>query len=544
MIAIALLSALAHAEDVVPTGTIDQVVVYPDRAAVTRVLSVDLVAGNNVIEFHDLPPTVDERTITAEGEGVEGAMLMGIDVVSRELAEDRRKRVSELETRIEKLADLIRSDRDNAEAARIELTFLSQLQTAAAQQASNELFFTDQTVAQADGLAKLLDERVPVAQKTMRESEWAARDKDAELGALRRELDATRGASQWARRDVRVEIESPKAGKGTVSVTYVLPGASWTPQYDVRANPDDKKLGIVLNALVVQTSGEDWTGTKLSLSTARPNDGIDPPKLDPFWLQPYVPPVYYSYDDYGGGKGDMAPAAEMAMDEEESDKVMEAPPPPPAPMAVAVATVTERAVATTFEVAGRTAVPGDGTRRKVRVTSLDLPVDFLHVSVPRFDDNAYLVASAKWEQSWPMLPGEVSTFLGDSFVGTSAIGLIGTGEEYEFGFGPDDAVQIKVTPLATMDSLPDWLGKITATRSWSFAVKNARKSAVHVELRDRIPQVTDAHYKLKYDGDVCDELTPDGLCTFIRDVQPASDVATTFGYVVRYPKKMPPAGVE
>lgn len=544
MIAIALLSSLAYAEDVVPTGTIDQVVVYPDRAAVTRVLPVDLVVGNNVIEFHDLPPTVDERTITAEGEGVEGAMLMGIDVVSRELAEDRRKRVSELETKIQKLSDLIRSDRDAAEAARIELTFLTQLQTAAAQQASNELFFTDKTVAQADGLAKLLDERVPVVQKTLRESEWAAREKDAEVGALRRELDATRGAAQWSRRDVRVEIEAPKAGKADVSLTYVLPGASWTPQYDVRANPDDKKVGLVLNALVVQTSGEDWTGTKLSLSTARPNDGIDPPQLDPFWLQPYVPPVYYGYDDYA--KGDMpsaAPAMERSMDEMDMERE-EAPAPPPAPMAVAVATVTERAVATTFEVAGRTAVPGDGTRRKVRVTSLELPVDFLHVSVPRFDDNAYLVASAKWEQSWPLLPGEVSTFLADSFVGTSAIGLVGTGEDFEFGFGPDDAVQIKVDALTSMDSLPDWMGKITATRSWSFDVKNARKAAVHVELRDRVPQVTDAHYKLKYEGDVCDELTPDGLCTFIRDVAPATSTATTFGYVVRYPRNLPPAGVE
>ena len=98
------------------------------------------------------------------------------------------------------------------------------------------------------------------------------------------------------------------------------------------------------------------------------------------------------------------------------------------------------------------------------MTSLDLPVDFLHVSVPRFDDNAYLVASAKWEQSWPLLPGEVSTFLADSFVGTSAIALVGTGEVFEFGFGPDDAVQIKGTPLTALDSLPHWPRNVTSTR--------------------------------------------------------------------------------
>lgn len=537
------LIGLAIAQEPAPTGRIDAVVVYPDRASVTRVISVDLVAGDNVIEFRDLPPTVDERSITAEGLGVPGATLRGIDVVSRELAEDRRKRVSELEGQIQVLDDAIRADQDAAQAARIELAFLQQLQPAAASQVSNELFFTDKTATQADALAGVLDLRVPAVQKSQREAEFAARDKDAQRSALQRELETTRGASQWARRDVKVQIESPAAGKADVSITYMLPGASWAPAYDVRARPDDKKLEITLNALVTQTSGEDWTGARLSLSTARPAEGVDPPTLDPFWLTPYAAPSYgygmLSDGEMSGEEDDMPMAKSAApMDEGVMQK------PEAVPMAVATAQVTERAVATTFEVSGRTAVPGDGTRRKVRVNETDLPVSFLDVSAPRFDPSAYLVGKGTWTASWPLLAGEVSVFLGESFVGTSHLDLIGTGSDVEIGFGVDDAVRIKSDRATTMTSNPDWMGKVTAERAWTFSASSSRKTTISLELRDRIPQASIEKYRVKYDGDACDTLTPDGLCTFARSIEPGATATVRFAYTLRYPNRTPPAEVE
>lgn len=536
------LVGLAIAQEPAPTGRIDAVVIYPDRASVTRVIDVDLIAGDNVIEFRDLPPTVDERSITAEGLGVPGATLRGIDVVSRELAEDRRKRVSELEGQIQVLDDAIRADQDAAQASRIELAFLQQLQIAAASQVSNELFFTDKTASQADALAGVLDARVPAMQKAQREAEFAARDKDARRSALQRELDTTRGSAQWARRDVKVQIESPAAGKGAISLTYVLPGASWAPAYDVRARPDDKKLEITLNALVTQTSGEDWTGAKLSLSTARPAEGVDPPTLDPFWLTPYAPIYSYGRGDYDGAMSG------ESMDDEMSAKSMApmdaAPEPEPVQMVVATAQITERAVATTFEVSGRTAVPGDGTRRKVRVTSTDLPVSFLDVSAPRFDPSAYLVAKGTWTAAWPLLAGDVSAFLGESFVGTSHIDLVGAGGDVEIGFGVDDAVRVKSDRATTMTSNPDWMGQVTAERAWIYTVDSSRKTAIDIELRDRIPQASVEKYHVKYVGDVCDTLTPDGLCTFARTIQPGAAASVRFAYTLRYPNRTPPAEVE
>lgn len=547
MLTFALLGS-AWAEVPHPTGRIDTVVVYPDRAAVTRVLSVDLVPGTNHISFEDLPPTVDERTIQAEGNGVEGAQLLGLDVVTRELIEDRRVRVAQLESDIEALDDAIRVDNDTMQAAQTELRFLTSLQSAAAAQVTSELFFADQTAVQAGDIAKLLKVQVPDVQTRIRVAEFAARDKKFQRDALQRELDTTRGASQWARRDVSVDIESPKAGTAEVRLTYVLPGAGWSPAYDARALPDDKKVSLVMNAQITQTSGEDWSGVQLSLSTARPAEGTSPPVLDPFYLLPPQPVYSYNYtesydrDDSAGLEEESS--TEYKKEKAYSDAPSLAPPPPPPPMLIAVATVTEREVATTFEVPGRVAVPGDGTRRKLRVFEQALDVNFVHVAVPRFDTNAYLVGGGTWNASYPLLAGEVASFLGDSFVGTSQIGRIGTGEDYEFSFGVDEAVEVLSTPFDTLTSNPDWLGKVTVTRNWKFTVTNHRKNAVTVELRDRLPQASVEKYKVKIVGDVPDEKSPDGLIEFHRELAPNATAEASFGYVIRYPRKSPPGAVE
>ena len=518
-----------------PTGRIESVVVYPDRAAITRVVEVDVLPGVNSVAFLDLPPALDERTLQAEGSGVEGAKLLGLDVVSRELAEDRRRRVSELEQLIQEVRDQIRADNDLEAAANVELGFLKALQTSAAAQISKELMFAPDTPAHARDLSELLEKRVPEVLDRIRMAQIAARDKGARLSALERELETVRGAAQWARRDVQVQIESPAAGKVRVQLTYVLPGASWSPAYDVRGRPDADRADLTMNALVVQTSGEDWSGVKLTLSTARPSGGVTPPILSPYWMERAA---VYSYDEYpaaGGGRYDAE--KEDAGFAKQADA-------PAEPMAVVSAVVHEQVVASSFEIVGETTIVGDGTRRKVRVTDVELAAEYRDVAVPRIEEAAFLVAHSKWEQGWPLLPGEVSVFLGDSFIGSSHIPLAGRGSELELGFGRDEAVQIKREIVQDMTSRPNWLGAITTTREWKFTVTNGRKAPMLVEIRDRIPQTAMARVKVKAIGDPPTEIEPEGLVSFELDMEPAREVSRLFGYTVQYSKKHSPGVIE
>ena len=66
--AVALATAAGAAELAV-SSTIDSVTVYPDGAAVTRVIKVELPPGDSVLFARDFPPTLDPATLRVEGEG-------------------------------------------------------------------------------------------------------------------------------------------------------------------------------------------------------------------------------------------------------------------------------------------------------------------------------------------------------------------------------------------------------------------------------------------------------------------------------------------
>ena len=516
-------------------GDVASVVIYPDRAAVTREIEVELVQGANQVWFEDLPPTVIESTLQAAGAGVPGARVLGLDIRSRELAEDRRVRVSGLEEQIEQLSDRMTELRDRRDAAHAELSFLGELRSASAGQLSSELLFAPETAAKADSMAALLRKRIPETQKVAREVGFELRELENERSARVRELSTVRGASQWSRRDVSVEVESPASGAARVSLTYVVPGASWEPLWEVRADPAAGRIEARMSAAITQVTGEDWTDVGLELSTARPADGIAPPEISPFYLYPEPTYEYYGESDKGG---DWEAEDEESAAFEDLVAVAEE-----APMQISVASVTERTIATGFGVAGKATISPDGTRRKVAVVSIELEAEFIHVAVPSRDEAAWLVARAEWSPTWPRLGGASSSFLDGAFVGSEDVPTVGSGGEVRFAFGMDTRVSVEQKTVEDYTSVVDWLGRITRRQRWLLHVKNGREQPITLEIRDRFPVARDARYVVKVMDEPPDEHTGEGLATWERILTPQSELELPFGYQVRYPRRAPPAGL-
>lgn len=529
------------------SGEIAAVVVYPDRAVVTRALPAPLAAGVNEVRFDDLPPSLDPATLQASGDGVAGARIVAIEVRDRELAEDRRARVAELERSIFGTRDAITAANDAVVAAGVEAKFLGQIEAASAKQLSAELLFSDQAVKQSDGIAALLRARLPEAQAARRTAEIEVRDLKATLGALERELAEVRGAAQWSRRDVVVSIHAPAAGSGTVALTYALPGASWQPVYDVYGTPSAPSLTVTLSAMVHQTTGEDWSGVALSLSTARPARGLAPPPLDPFWIQP-PQPVYaraakerasYVVDGFGLDDDD---GASFYVEEE---AVIDAPMPAdlPPPMVVQQASVASSGAVVRFDVPGASFVPGDGARRKLLVSSVEQPVAWQHEVVSRQAQAAFVVATGDWGGAWPLLPGAASVFSSGAFVGTAQIPSVGPGGELRVGFGQDESVVVKLTTVTHEDGVADWLGRALLTRRYRTTVSNGGDAPVQLVLRDVLPRATDARLRIKPLGDSPSERTTDGLLAWSRELPASGSAAVEHGFTIRHPKNARPGSL-
>src|SRR5215510_11375855 len=95
--------APAHAADIEARSIIDSVIVYPDGAAVTRIIRADLPGGDSVLLARDFPPGLDPASLRVEGAG--GARLTIGAIDARPPRAERPPLSPDLENRIEALRD-------------------------------------------------------------------------------------------------------------------------------------------------------------------------------------------------------------------------------------------------------------------------------------------------------------------------------------------------------------------------------------------------------------------------------------------------------
>jgi hypothetical protein len=253
------------------------VVVFSDRARVTRRGPVRFEGGVQVLRAPDLPGATLPGTIrvTATGSKV-------VRVETRPVERERHgiEQVDAWIAALEALQDKEAVLGGRLVAVRGELGLLQGLQPAAPLPEKDR---PGKALVAAPEAWKDAEDRLAKRRASARETERAL---EAEFAALvvererlQREIESRNvGAYADTRTEVVVIVDGA-AGEGTLDVEYAVPGASWKPTYDLLFDPEKGTVQLAAAGLVSQASGEDWTDTRLSLSTAIPGEGLVLPKL-------------------------------------------------------------------------------------------------------------------------------------------------------------------------------------------------------------------------------------------------------------------------
>ena len=269
---------------------ISEVVVFSDRARVTRRGGLKLTGGPQVIRAPDVPGVVmlDSIRVTATGSKV-------VRVETRPVERERWSidQVDAWIVELEKRGDEIAVVNGALAAARNELSLLSNLQVAPPLPEKDRLSTPTSPAPEAWKDAQdRLGRRRAAARVVERDLELKLRALQKGYEAAQREV-LKRDLGGFSDRKIEVlVIVDGAAGTGAVAVEYAVPGAFWKPAYDLGFDPDKGTVELKASGVVTQATGEDWPQVKLALSTAIPGQGIDLPQLRTWTLgdnYEYVP---------------------------------------------------------------------------------------------------------------------------------------------------------------------------------------------------------------------------------------------------------------
>jgi uncharacterized protein (TIGR02231 family) len=471
-----------RAADLNAASAIDAVTVFPDGASITRVITLDLPAGDTTVVAKDFPLALDKSSLRVEGEAGTKLTIGAVDARPPRAAPPVD--LPELDKKIEALKD-VRADLDGAIASATARRKFAERFAEASPAGLGEKGEA-RPLTEWRAAFSAVAEEVAAADTAIRDAERKQRDIDREIARLQQD----RAAKPPSKLEVRIDLASTEATRATLRVTYAVNHARWTPLYDARleTGTKDRKaaLELVRRAEITQSTGEDWTNVALGVSTVRVARGGSAPELGTLIAQYPPPPLPKKADTF----------SPVEMDKRSRQMELA----PAAPSSAAMPSPAQRAdeqqaaadvsgFQVTFKIPGRVSLGASEGAKTLRISSVQMVPDLAIRAAPVIDPTAFLEASFRQAEDAPLLPGRVAIYRDGAFVGRGKMDAASKDELVHLGFGADDKVKIERSVVKRSEGSTGLIVTTSKTdeRSFKTTVRNGHDFPIRVAIQDQLP---------------------------------------------------------
>lgn len=512
----------------IPTPSrITAVTVYADRALTSRSATLNLKSGSHLISFDNLPALILDDSVRIDGKGSAAATIAGLEIRRVFLEQSGEQRVKELDEEIRALERRSGALEARKTGISAQKAFLESIRVAWGERISKELAIGRPSSAELLDASSFVGSGVTKAEEQTRDLEIEKQGIKDKIEALRRQRDQATGSGRKETKSVEIMVEVAREGSLTLELAAIIPRAGWEPVYDVRLAADAKTAELTFRALVRQQTGEDWNNVGLTLSTARPALGGAPPELLPWQISLQRPQPVIRAEMYMAAPA-RAKAAHMPM---ESEQLREE------PVIFETARISEEQSSVVFHIPRPLDIPSDGARHNSVIAIEQLPVNIEYLALPKLSPYVFLKSEIVNQTTGPLLPGQVNTFVGNSYTGSSQLKKVAAGEKFDLFFGTDDQLTVKREELKQHREA-GLFGKNRVGYNYRIQLANFRKEPLMLTLLDQLPLASDAEIKVSLDAHSLkpDQVKNDGTVVWKMPLQAGEKKELTFGIVVEYPK--------
>jgi len=524
----------ADLKKITAASSISAVTVYTDRAQVTRTASLKLSPGSYLVVFEGLPTLIQDDSVRVEGKGGT-ATIVGLEIKRAFLEQSGEKRVMELDEEIQVLERRLSSLDAKKAGLTAQKAFLDSIRVSWGDRISKELAIGRPTSAQLLEASSFVGAGVTNVEEHNNSIEVEKKSIKDKIEALRRQRDESTGSHRKEIKNIEVMVDIASEGTLKLEVSSVIGRASWVPSYDVRLGSDAKSSELTFRAMVRQQTGEDWKNVALTLSTARPSAGGAPPEMNPWRISFYRPQLPMAAPMMSMASAPVRAKKAKSVKKEMADedyKVAEE-----APAAYATAQVSDEQSSVAFTIPRPIDVPADGSQQGSIIAIEQFPVNMEYLAIPKLSPFVFLKSEIVNKAAYPLLPGKVNTFVGNTFTGNSYLKKVAAGEKFDLYFGVDDQLTVKREELKQYKEA-GLFGKNKASYRYRIELGNFRKEALTVTLRDQLPIAGDEEIKILLDEPTVkpDEQKNDGTLIWKLPMKAGEKKEMSFGILVEYPK--------
>lgn len=338
---------------------------------------------------------------------------------------------------------------------------------------------------------------------------------------------------------------------------YLVSDCGWAATYDLSAIDIDQKINLKYKAQVYNNTGNDWSNVALTLSTGDPKLSAAHPELATWYLSAsvlrrisnksneYITPQANNLDYRSGAVSSMNIANQRAYDNYVLDKkevkrsgsFQIGRNDDKNGTSVQMKTIEISELAAEFTIKNKFSCPSDAKPYIVDVKEMNLDATFSHITVPKLDRAAFLMANIVGWQELDLIPGPTNVYFGGTYVGVSRIDTRNVSDTLSLSFGRDNQVVV-LRKLKSEMSTKKVVGSTKRdSYMYELIIRNNRNVPINITVHDQIPISTSSDITITDDelsGGMKSAIT--GEVTWKLRVAPSDLANKEIGYTVKYPK--------
>jgi len=507
---------------------IEQATVFLSGAQLTSTAKVKLIKGENEILFTNVAGDINQQSITVSaGNGV---------VVESAVFQNNYLTTQILSPKAKDIKDSIEILTDNRNLISSKITVLTEQITVL--QTNRKVGGEDSGLSVAE-LTKMLDligTRLEGYLNLKHKQEDVLKKTDERLASLKKQLDEEQKKGFQPGGQLLVKFYAKDATTNPVVISYTLPNAGWSPNYDIRVDDIAKPASLFYKASVFQNSGVKWDNVRLTLSTGNPQEGVQAPTMSPWYLSFYTPtPTLYQ-----NRANNMKAAPSVAMGVAGSSDVIKL---IDGVQVQNISTMNEyvsvdnSGISTSFDIDLPYSIPNDGQQHIVAIKKHELPATYRYYAAPKLDKDAFLQAQITNWEDLNLLPGQTNIFYEGTYVGQGYIDVRNTSDTLTFSLGRDKKIVVRREQDKKRRSVKYIGSNVRETFAYTISVRNTRKDAINIVLQDQQPVSNDKDIVIEdqeTNGADYDDAT--GMMKWSVTLKPNDNHDIKFGYTVKYPK--------
>ena len=328
-----------------------------------------------------------------------------------------------------------------------------------------------------------------------------------------------------------LQVMNEAASSVSLDISYLTQSASWTPFYELRAESTSAPIDMMYKAKVSQNSGIDWKKVKLTLSSGMPNQSSYAPELNTWFLNQnyrskesigYLSEVVITSNFKDKAARSASPTGDVDIEKSSVSRYT---------------TINENIMNISFDIDLPYDILSNGKQHSVSLKEIKLPATYRHYSVPKLEQEAFLLAELNDYSKYNLLKGEANIIFEGMYIGKTHINPSQTEDTLKLSMGRDKKISIKREKVAEKSGSKFLSSYKKQTFTYDIIIRNNKKEAAILTVKDQYPISTDKEIEtelLQSDGAKVDKES--GELTWELKLKPGETKKLRLGYRVKHPK--------